>query len=105
MALLTLPLTQSLPWYSFTIQLDGASYVLEFYYNTRASRWRMNILDPTQTPLVMGLPLTIGRDLTDSYRYLKIPPGVFFALDDTGDGTQPTLGSFLLDHSLYYWEF
>lgn len=100
--LTTIPLDENLPDYSFSCTLDGASYTLRAYYNTRARRWRLNILDISENPVLMGIPLTIGRDLTAGLRYLQIPPGVFMALDDTGDGTQPTLGSFLLDHSLYY---
>lgn len=103
-SILALPLNQSLPWYSFTIILDQASYILELAYNTRADRWRLNIRDATEQPLLMGIPLLIRRDLTGPYHYLAIPPGGFCVLDDTGDRSEPTLSSFLLDHTLYYLE-
>lgn len=102
--LLKIPLDESVPWYAFTISLDSATYTLEAYYNTRAERWRLNILDATETPLLTGLPLLIDRDLTAPYLHLSIPPGQFTVLDDTGAQAQPTLSSFLLDHSLYYLE-
>ena len=97
-----IPLNQEVPWYTLSITLDQATYILEVMFNSRSSIWLMNIYDVAQNPLLMSVPLLIRRDLTQAYHTLNIPKGSFVVLDDTGDGTQPGLGSFLLDHTLYY---
>lgn len=97
-----IPLDQEMPWYSFTVTLDLASYILEVVFNSRSGIWLMNIYDVAQNPLLMSIPLLVRRDLTRSYHTLNIPKGAFVALDDAGDGSQPGLSSFLLDHTLYY---
>lgn len=102
--LFALPLNQSAPWYEFQATLEAATYTFEIYFNTRAQRWRMSIRDSGGRALLVGIPLLIRRDLTGPYHYLGIPPGALFAIDDTGDRTEPTLSSFLIDHTLYYLE-
>jgi len=99
-----IPLDQSAPWYTLQIALGQVTYNLELAFNTRRGTWTLNIYDIANTPLLMSIPLLIRRDLTRAYHTLNIPSGAFVCLDDTGDGTEPGLGSFLLDHSLYYVE-
>lgn len=98
----TIPLDKPYPCYSFTINLSEVTYTLEFFYNSRADRWRMNILDIVGNPVLMAVPLIIERDLTESYRYLKIPPGYLVVLDGPKSHTQPGLSGFMLNHALYY---
>lgn len=100
--LFTIPVGNVLPWMTFKITLSNVIYSLDFKYNTRMQRWTMDINDPSQNPLLTGIPLLIERNLTFQYFYLAIPPGVFFCTDDTGQETQPTLFSFGLDHTLFY---
>ena len=100
--LFTVPISNQLPWQTFKITLSGVIYSLNFKYNTRMARWTMDISDPSQNPILTGIPLLIQRNLTFQYYYLAIPPGVFFCTDDTGQETQPTQFSFGVDHTLYY---
>ena len=102
--LLQLPLDQNFPWYSFALTLENATYTFELYFNSRAQRWRMSILDSLENPILLGIPLSLGRDLTGPYRYLPLPPGQFCVLDASGKRTEAGLGAFLLDHALYYLE-
>lgn len=104
MAILTLPLDEDAPWYSFSTTLEAVTYTFEMAYNTRAKRWYLSVGDAIGTVLVAGVPILIERDLLAAYRHLPIPPGSFVALDTSGQGQQPTLGSFLLNHILYYIE-
>lgn len=104
MAVRRIRLDQNLPAYSFTTVLDNVSYLIEAAYNTRRDRWTLGIYDSGGTPLLVGIPLCIDRDLIAPYRTLSIPQGTLVCFDDTDAGTQPTLGSFLLDHTLYYVE-
>lgn len=102
MASFSLPLTQNLPWYAFNITIGEVTYVLEMRYNTRKDRWLLNILDATEQPILMGVPLLVERDLLASYQSLAIPPGYLFCSDRSGKGLQPGLGAFLTSHTLYY---
>lgn len=104
MALLKMPLNQNLPWYSFTATLDAASYQFELAYNVRSGRWSLNLQDVTGAPIASGLTLLNGIDLLAYLRYLPVPPGILMVLNDTGAADEPTLGSFLTTHSLYYLE-
>jgi hypothetical protein len=104
MALLTIPLTDNVPWYTFTTTLEGATYGFEMCFNSRANRWMLSLSDATGTLLVASIVLLIERDLLRPYRTYKVPPGNLVVLDNTGFGQQPSQGSFLLNHSLYYLE-
>lgn len=104
MAILTLPVDQDAPWYQFTITLDDASYTIEMAFNTRAERWMLTLSDAVGTPVVASIPVLIQRDLLSPFRTLAVPPGYLIAGDTTGQQQQPTLGSFLLNHRLYYVE-
>jgi Domain of unknown function (DUF6983) len=101
-ALLTIPVGNSLPFVQFRITLSGVIYTLTFKYNTRMSRWVMEIDDANDNQLLSGIVLLIERNLTGQYLYLAIPPGVFFCTDDTGQDTQPVQTSFGVDHTFWY---
>jgi len=97
-----IPLDQSVPWYSFQMALDAATYTFEVAFNTRAGYWTLSLYDVAGNLLLGSIPLLIQRNLTAPYHTLNIPKGDFLCLDDADDGSQPGLGSFLLDHTLYY---
>lgn len=102
MAFFQIPTNDSLPWYSFSISLSDTIYTLQLRYNVRMQRWVLSILDPIGTPLLMGLPVLVARDLLSQYRTLTIPAGTLFCLGLTDDRVEPTLSSFALTHGLYY---
>lgn len=100
--LLTVPVTNTLPFITYKITLSAVIYTLTFKYNTRMARWILNISDATGNQLLSGICLLIQRQLTSQYLYLAIPPGIFVCTDDTGQDTQPTQFSFGVDHTFLY---
>lgn len=60
----------NLPYYSYSIALEGASYILQFVYNERTQLYSMNILTADNVPVLMGVgvvpsyPITIDYTLT-----------------------------------------
>lgn len=102
MTLFQIPANATQTWYAQTVRLSGVSYVLELRFNTRMQRWLLNILDATETPVLMGVPLLILRNLTAQYTSLALPEGTLFCSDESGNGQQPTLASFLTDHTFWY---
>lgn len=103
MQYMTIPLDDSeVPWRSFRMTLSGVRYNLELQYNVRVDRWFLSIYDAAQNPILMSIPLLIGRALTVQYPTLPLPVGVLFVVDNSNKGTQPGLASFHLDHELIY---
>lgn len=95
-------LDQSVPWYSLQATLDLVTYTLEFAFNSRGGYWVMNVNDINDNPILSGVKLMVRRNLTAPYHTLALPPGDFVVVDDLGDGSEAGLGSFLLDHTLFY---
>lgn len=102
MVVFEIPTSASQTWYVQTVTLSGVTYRLELRYNTRMQRWILNILDAGDTPILMGQPLLINRNLTGQYTQLSLPEGTMFCVDDSGNNLQPTLASFLIDHAIIY---
>lgn len=97
-----LPMRNDVPWYTQQIQLSGVIYTLHFRFNIRSQRWIMDIRDPSDNYIIVGLPILIERDVAGQYVVANLPPGPFFAMDNTGQSNQPTVYSFGNTHSFYY---
>lgn len=102
MSLLEIPAGNALPWYKFNVTLNDVLYTLRFRYNTRSSRWILDIADAANQDIVVGLPVLIGRNLTGRFVIEGIPPGLFLAADLTNQDEQPGRYSFGVDHVLLY---
>lgn len=102
MAIFNIPARNDLPWYSFKITLTNVVYTLEFRYNPRMARWIMNVMDSSGNMLIAGVALLIARDLAGQFVEAGLPPGTFYALDNTGSLEQPTRYSFGVTHGLFY---
>lgn len=101
--LVSLPLGNDIPWYFFSIGLSGKQYTLRFRYNTRMSRWIMDVADSLNNTMLSSIPLLINRILAGQFHYITgFPVGTFFTLDSTNLGTQPTRFSYGVDHVGYY---
>jgi hypothetical protein len=100
----TIPLDSTFPWFQTRITLSGITYTLTFRYNSRSTRWVMDIGDASNNPIQLGLVLLINVDLTYQYRpaNISLPVGTFFVQDNTGQGIQPTQYSFGTTHTLFY---
>lgn len=99
---LVFPARNDLPWYKFRITLSGVIYTAHMRYNGRMARWILDINDSSDNPILVGIPVLIERNMTGQYVSLTLPPGIFFATDDTNQDNQPTILSFGLDHTLWY---
>jgi len=97
-----IPVNKNLPRYVQRIALSKVTYTLLMDYNTRADRWFLSIMDSIGTPIVMGLPLLVMRDVLGPYKTRPIPPGSLFAVDYSGRDLEPGLSDFLLNHGVVY---
>lgn len=96
------PIQANLPWYFFSTTLSGNTYILRLRYNSRMQRWVMDIADAANNTIIAGMVLLINRNANGQYVAAGVPPGVFFAYDDSSQGTEATEFSFSIDHSLNY---
>jgi hypothetical protein len=91
-----------LPFYTFGITLAGVQYFMTMRYNSRADRWFLDVADSQRTPVVTGLPLLVDRRLLQQYPTLPVPYGELIVTDDSGRDLDPTIQSFINDHSLIF---
>ncbi len=103
MTFLTFPVNITYPWYRFRVTLSQVVYTIALRYNTRMSRWIMDISDASGNPIQVGLPVLIQRDIAGQYVTIGLPPGLIFALCDTAAPlTQPSRNSFGTTHTIFY---
>jgi len=81
---LVIPVRADLPAYTFQIELDGSLYTLTFRYNERMDRWLMDIADENEDALLLGIPILTDFNLIERFKDDNLPPGEFFALDESG---------------------
>lgn len=92
MAVLLVPTSPGVPYYSQTTKLDGRDYLLRFAFNEREAAWRLSILEPDETPLLLGLKLVANWPLLRHYHHdPRLPPGELMVVDLTGEATVPGL--------------
>lgn len=80
---------QDRPHYTQRTTLDGTTYVLALNWNGREKRWMLSIRAADGTPIAEGLKVVIGWPLNRHVR--GGPPGMLWAVDTTGAGTDPGL--------------
>lgn len=86
----TLPLRNDLTDFSFTTQLDNASYSFRFWWNERSTSWFMTISDEAGN-IFSNVPLVVDFPLGTRNRSTRMPPGRLIAQDLTGARQNPGL--------------
>jgi len=80
-----IPVRADLPAYTFQIDLEGKLYTFTFRYNERMDRWLMDIADENENPLLSGIVILTDYNLIERFKDDALPPGEFFALDESGE--------------------
>lgn len=102
MAYFTVPTRPDVPAYTQRTTLDGATYVLTFRWNERASYWTLSIADQDDQPIALGLALVTGSMLLRRCRKATRPPGELLVVDTTGGGGDPGLSDLGTRYALVY---
>lgn len=97
-----MPTRQDLARYSFSIELDGATFQLSFEWNDRDAGWYFSIADTNGVPLLSGRRIVLNYPLINIYRDARLPAGTFMALDSTGTGTEAGLSDLGARVKLFY---
>ena len=104
MGRLILPVTAD-PQQELSVKLDGQTYTLSLHWNSRSSRWYLDVLDDNGVMLTAGKCVVVGWPLvgvreTDP----RLPPGLILAVDTSGQDVDPTLDDFGTRVQLLYME-
>lgn len=82
-----LPCTPGLARYTFSCDLDNATFNFSFEWNDRDTSWYMSIADVNQVPLLSGRRIILSYPLINIYRNESLPAGNLMAIDSTGSDT------------------
>jgi len=95
MSYLLIPTRVGLPDYSMRTSLDGRDFNLRFVWNMREERWYMDIRTDIDEPLALGVKIVSNWPLLRGAEFdLRLPQGMFVAIDATNDGSPPGLYDF-----------
>lgn len=89
MAMSLIPIDPVDAHFSLEVDLDGATYLLEFLWNTRGEFWTLSILDAAEAPLVMGIRIVAAWELLAQYSDDRLPGGRLLTVDMSGLGIDP----------------
>lgn len=79
------------PNFDVTAVLDGETYTLYFKWNVRWSTWFLEVHDEDdENVLIAGVALRADYGLA-AYFTGRAPPGMFVAVDTSGQGLDPGL--------------
>lgn len=104
MSIKEIPVRNDFPAYSFSIDLDGATYTLAFKHNQRMDKWTMDIYSAEGVAIIEGIAILTNIPLTENIVVEGLPPGKFIAIDETGNDANPNESNFGTDVKLLYEE-
>lgn len=82
---LIIPTNDAAEHYLQTVDLDGRTFGLEFYWNTRAARWFLSLWDASfSIRLLAGRQLSIDVPILARFRDPRLPAGELVATDTAG---------------------
>lgn len=77
-----IPVQDGAPAWRQRTPLDGTDYLLDFFWNERASAWYISIFTVDGEPLLLSKKLVCGVPLLARKRWdSRIPPGEIMAVD------------------------
>lgn len=84
--MVTIAFDPTLPWQIQRATLDDVEYLLVLSWNTRDSRWYLEVQSSGGTPIVSGIAIVVDYPLLDRFGYSTLPPGRLIAVDTTDGG-------------------
>lgn len=73
-------------YYDEVVTLEGVEYLFEFLWSAREACWYMNLYDQDQHPIALLIRLVINWRLLRRFTDPRLPPGLLFCVDLTGNG-------------------
>lgn len=104
MAIIELPVTGLSPSYKFRITLEGVVYTLRFKWNQRKELWVFDIANEQDENILVGVPVLTNVNIVGGICKLDMPPGLFTAIDETGQARDPDRETFGTEVKFVYEE-
>lgn len=105
---LSIPLSQTLPYYKQSTVLDNVNYIFQFKFNSREQAWYMEIRNQDNEILLSSIKLLPGFDLFRNHKHknkdgLFLNPIILFK-KNTPSERVIGLNNMGLDYELLYLE-
>lgn len=86
--MITIPLDSADPYFDLQIDLDGATYTIEFKWNGRAQSWFYGVMtEAGDAYLIAPQRLAVNYPLAPTLADRQ-PPGLLWAVDTSGSGAE-----------------
>lgn len=90
MAVFEIPLPQTNgAEFRFSTDLSGVRYVFRFYFNERDQSWAIDMMDPTESPIMHGMRAITHYDLLAQVTDPRKPLGYLMLIDTSGKYLPP----------------
>lgn len=100
-----LPLVGGLAFQSFGTTLLATNYIINLRWNTRDAAWYFDLLDQNESPIVSGIKIVLGVELGRRTTDQRMPKGVFWAADLSGQGVDATFDDLGERVVVYFYPF
>lgn len=77
------PFKPSIPDQQFSVQIGDAEYVFRALWNTRASRWFLDVSEINGTPIIRSVAIVLGTFLGRRSTHRLFSEGCLVAIDTT----------------------
>lgn len=89
-----IPIEKSVRNQRFAVALDGETFVLRFFWNTRDESWYWELYDSALTPIWCGSRIAVGERLLRQCTAPNRPKGELMAIDTRNKDIDPALDDF-----------
>jgi len=87
MTFLIIPVDNTVPSFTVTLNIEGIFFKFNFDYNYRDARWHLSIYNTDNTPVLLGLKLVLNYELIFQHPIEGLPRGslMLYDLSSTND--------------------
>lgn len=88
--------------FSEQVILDGTTYIIDIFWNSRQDAWHITFKDTSLNVLVAGIRLVQGVELLEQYPDRGLPPGELYIIDTNQDLEDIGRNDFTNDRNLLF---
>lgn len=98
-----LPLLPSVAFQSFSTVLLTTTFIVNLRWNTRDAAWYFDLLDETESRIISGVKIVLGIPLARRSTDPRMPLGIFYAVDLSGENNEATFDDLGTRVVLYFY--
>lgn len=97
MSIEIIPIDNSQVVFKQLMTLNNVVVNFRFYFNSRSQRWKMDMLDQDNSPIILGRTINLGLDLMGRHQDERLPEGFLNTFDLKDLDTEANLDNFGAD--------